>query len=340
MWSLNNKTPYVAERGWIRDSNGAEVWIVAVKATYDILPDGTTRLSSHQQAVNSGPVMYPDSDELNYDTDLGPEKKATDIIINGYAWAPEGKPVTSLAVGCKVGSICRLAYVYGDRIRGSEDWDAPQAFKKMPLRYDRMTSGTVAEGDDVNPLGISISEEPQVGISRLPNIEFVAGNGGEHIGFGPVPRHWPERLRFAGTYDQHWQQTRSPLLPADLDSRFWQIAPVSQYAGGKLRGGEIVTLANMTPPTFTGAQIISFAVPRLSLNLRTRFLDGSNQSHRATLHTLIIEPDHPRISVVWHSALPCHRLVNQLDTTFITEKKRLMLRLTPLPTGFTEWEQL
>ncbi len=38
---LNNKTPFAAERSWVRDRNGAEVWLVAVKGTFNILPDGT-----------------------------------------------------------------------------------------------------------------------------------------------------------------------------------------------------------------------------------------------------------------------------------------------------------
>lgn len=58
------------------------------------------------------------------------------------------------------------------------------------------------------------------------------------------------------------------------------------------------------------------------------------------MHTVIIEPDHPRLSVVWHSELPCHRLVNMLDVTTVTEKKRLTVRPPVLPTEFKEWECL
>ena len=42
MWQIDNRTPFAAERGWVRDRDGAEVWLVAVKCTFDILPDGTT----------------------------------------------------------------------------------------------------------------------------------------------------------------------------------------------------------------------------------------------------------------------------------------------------------
>lgn len=150
MWSLDNQTPYVAERGWIRDINGAEVWIVVVKATYDILPDGTTLLSSRQQAVNTGTVFYPESDELRYEMDLGPEKSATDIILNGHAWSSGNRQVTSLPVGLKVGPVCRLARVYGDRIWDGNTYGQPSTFTQFPLRYIHMSSGSL-EDNYVNP---------------------------------------------------------------------------------------------------------------------------------------------------------------------------------------------
>ncbi len=31
MWALTNETPYSAERTWVRDEIGREVWLVAVK---------------------------------------------------------------------------------------------------------------------------------------------------------------------------------------------------------------------------------------------------------------------------------------------------------------------
>ncbi|BFI65229.1 DUF2169 domain-containing protein [Yersinia wautersii] len=341
MWSLDNQTPYVAERGWIRDINGAEVWIVVVKATYDILPDGTTLLSSRQQAVNTGTVFYPESDELRYEMDLGPEKSATDIILNGHAWSSGNRQVTSLPVGLKVGPVCRLARVYGDRIWDGNTYGQPSTFTQFPLRYIHMSSGSL-EDNYVNPLGIKQDSNPKKGQSRLPNIEFISKSGDPEdlLGFGPVPRHWPGRRCYAGTYDQHWQDNRAPLLPEDLDPRFWQISSPMQYGAGRLKGKEVVTLANLTPPEFSASELLSFAIPRLSLNFRTRFFDGSTMVHRGSIHTILIEPDYPRLSVVWHTALPCHRQVNQLDSTTITEKKRLMVKVSELPTRFAEWERL
>jgi hypothetical protein len=41
---------------------------------------------------------------------------------------------------------------------------------------------------------------------------------------------------------------------------------------------------------------------------------------RPKLHTVILEPDCPRVSLVWHSALPCHPKVYKLEKTRIFEK--------------------
>ena len=51
MWQLDNRTPFAAERGWVRDRDGTEIWLVAVKATFDVLPDGTTQVSKEQPPV-------------------------------------------------------------------------------------------------------------------------------------------------------------------------------------------------------------------------------------------------------------------------------------------------
>lgn len=331
MWNLKNETPYSAERGWFRDINGAEVWVVVVKATYAIASDGSTT-PLPPMSVNSGAVMHQDCNELLYDTDLGPGKNATDILLCGNAWAPTDKPVSSLFVGMKVADICRMARVSGRRVWNGQEYSMPEKFTKIPLRYERM------ERTANNPLGRAIEQAPVENISCLPEIEFLSD--ASYPGFGAVPRHWSGRLAYAGTYDQHWKDTRSPLLPENFDPRFWQCSPPPQYAAGELRGSEVITLANMTPPGFSSSRILSFAIPKVALNFSTHFTDGSIKMHRAKMHTVIIEPDFPRLSVVWHSALPCHRQVNMLDITTVTEKKRLMLHQPVLPTDFKEWERL
>jgi hypothetical protein len=46
-------------------------------------------------------------------------------------------------------------------------------------------------------------------------------------------------------------------------------------------------------------------------------------NHRANLHTVILEPDVPRVLMVWHTALPCHPEVTKLKKTRIIQKTLL-----------------
>lgn len=340
MWQIKNKTAYSTKEAWVRGRQGEEIWTVAIKSTWDIQPDGTTKLSDTQQQVNVGPVMHSDGKTLLYDTDLGPGKNATDIILNGHAIVPDGKFSTSVPVGLKVGSIVRLARVYGDRVWDGKRYKEPHPFNKMPISYNKMSRGDYfpAYKSDFNPAGIAVSTEPEIWISALPNIEFY---GDETIpGFGALPRHWPGRLQFAGTYDDRWQKEQSPLLPEDLDERYWQCVPAPLYAGGQLKGGEVVCLGNLTPPGYGNNGLLIFELPRIVPAFRTLFYDGSVRHHHGRLHTVIIEPDFPRVSMVWHSALPCHHLVNQLESTTVSEKRRLFIRPKALPGHFPEWEAL
>ena len=161
--------------------------------------------------------------------------------------------------------------------------------------------------------------------SRPMDLEVFSVQGS--MGVGPVLRHWPARRPFAGTYNDAWAKTRAPLAPLDVQPQYWQVAPKAQQAKGHLKGGEKVMLQGVTPPGFAEFGVIQATLPRLSLGFRTKFYDGSVANTRSVIHSVILQPDGyqgsgPIISVVHHMHLPCHALVNKLDTTTIIEKRR------------------
>jgi hypothetical protein len=43
------------------------------------------------------------------------------------------------------------------------------------------------------------------------------------------------------------------------------------------------------------------------------------------LHTIILEPDVPRLLMVWHSLLSCHTQVLKLEKSVVTVKRFLRL---------------
>ncbi|WP_175666185.1 DUF2169 family type VI secretion system accessory protein [Burkholderia ambifaria] len=333
MWRVDNWTPFAADRTWVRDSDGAEVWVVAVKATYSILPDGKVRLAGEQLPLNHGPVPADGRAGLLYDTDLGPPKAATDIVLNGAAWAPNGEPVRTLRAGFQIGATGHFATVCGDRYweRKLWSWRPSEAvpFVSMPLAYEYAFGGDTPELPPAsrNPVGRGYTPDAD-GRVWLPNIESVTkpirkrDDVPPTTGFGVLPAHWPARLQHGGTYDDTWRNTRHPLPPEDLDPRFWQIAPPEQQANGHLSGGETVTLLNVTRPDLVPGGRLNFRLPKVSLVCETRFYDGTRVHTRPVIHTIILEPDDLRVCVVYHMALPCHEKVNLLEQTRVTMKRR------------------
>jgi hypothetical protein len=342
MWQVDNRTPFAAERGWVRDRNGAEVWLVAVKCTFDIRPDGSTEVSKEQPPVLRVPEYTgePGKSSMKYEADLVLTKTTTDVTVVGHAHAPGNRPVTEMEVGFRVGPIQKGLRVYGDRVWRGAGISSPEPFIKMPLVYERAFGGVDRKSaqperdwDWRNPVGtgFAASRDNLTGVA-LPNIEYP----GEMVsswkdrprpaGFGPIAGHWQPRVGLAGTYDDKWTKEQLPLLPDDFDDRFFQCAPQDQQAPSFLRCGVPVVLQRLTP-----SGELRSALPKVFLGFDTRFYDGSRELHKERrLHTVILEPDYPRVSLVWHSALPCHFKVQKLERTIVTLKTQLGGGTSPL----------
>jgi hypothetical protein len=334
MWLVENRTPFAAERAWVRDRNGAEVWLVAIKCTFDVQPDGTMVISDEQPAVLRAPEYHgePGKSSIKFDTDLILGKTTTDICLLGHAYAPGGIPATRVDVGMSVGAVRKALRVSGDRIWGTFGASQAAEFLKMPLVYERASGGVDFRADPQkdwewrNPVGtgFATTRDHLLGLP-MPNIEYPDqlisswDDRPQPAGFGPIGSHWQPRAAFAGTYDDHWMKSRQPLLPNDFDDRFYQCVPADQQAPDFLRGGEPVVLRGLTP-----SGNLSFVLPRIFLSFETHFLDGSRELHsQRRLHTVILEPDYPRVSLVWHTALPCHSKVQKLHRTVVVVKNDL-----------------
>ena len=341
MWQIDNRTPFAAERCWVRDRDGAEVWLVAVKATFDILPDGSTLVSDDQPPVLQVAEHHaePGKSSVKYDADLVLTKTTTDVIVVGHAHAPHGAPVAQLDVGFKVGALRKVLRVFGNRTWGLGSPSAPLPFARMPLVYERAYGGIDhasktpdTDWDWRNPVGTGFAKSAgnAAGVA-LPNIEdpnALIGSTGDRpppAGFGVIASHWQPRVALGGTYDDRWMKTRQPLLAEDLDDRFFQSAPADQQAPSFMVGGESVALLNLSPE----APMLRFVLPRIHLGFETFFFGGAQEIHRQRkLHTVILEPDYPRVSLVWHSSLPCHFAVTKLERTIVTLKTTLSAQRT------------
>lgn len=333
MWAITNETPFAAERTFVRDRDGAEVWLVAVRGTFDILPGGELRVAEKQPPVVLAPAYRgdPSASSLLCDSDLVRTKLATDVLVNGSAYAPGGRPVPEVTVGLTVGPIQKRLTVTGDRVVRSGLFGVkasdPAPFVTKPINYEHAFGGTVVDPrdpakstrEDANPVGIGLDGS----VDRpLPNVMYAGDTVRPRArmrpaGFGPIASYWAPRVKRAGTYDAAWEATRQPLVPIDFDDRFFQAAPDDQQVPGFLRGGEEVVLQNLSPE---GS--LRFNLPRVTLGFATR-IDGGTTNHRADLHTVSIEPDERRLVMVWHTALPCHHTLYTLKGCTVFEKKRI-----------------
>jgi hypothetical protein len=71
----------------------------------------------------------------------------------------------------------------------------------------------------------------------------------------------------------------------------------------------------------------------VTLSFITQFYDGAEVTHRAALHTVVLQPGARRFQLVWHSALPCHRKVNKLAVTRVAVKRRINMSERELASG-------
>lgn len=350
MWVVDNQTPFAAERTWVRDLTGAEVWLVAVKGTFDVRPDGSTALSTRQEPVVFVPEFLGDplTSGLLTDTDLPHLKRATDVLVTGQAFAPGGKPVSRMQVGLRLGCIKKVLQVTGERcwmpsLSGGLRISDPEPFTSMPILYERAYGGRDPTTDKLgnhdwdrrNPAGCGFATKTDnLLYAPIPNIEYPSAPLAERTqrppvaGFGPVAGHWLPRANYAGSYDERWERTRQPLLPFDFDERFFQCAPEDQQVPGFLRGGESVVLVNLTPEGR-----LEFRLPRFSLTFRTFFRDGTTAEHAASIHTVTIEPEAARLVMVWHTLLECHHKVLKLTHTTVRATERTPPNDSERPVG-------
>lgn len=331
MWSLDNLTPYAADSLCTLAPDGARVWNVVVKITYTMTEGQPLTLADEQVP----PILVPEFSgeeglsSLAFDADLGPAKPATDVVLRGSAYAPGGRPATEVMVTLKVGDRLKSLRVQGPRtwvrdISGEVVPGAPQPFLSTPFSYEDAYGGYDSDDPDPrrhalcleNPVGTGVAKDSSKLLgTRAPRVEQPDLNGRPYAaGFGPVASHWAPRVKYAGTYDGAWFESRKPLLPTDFDPRYHQFAPPDQQFAPHLRGGTPFGLKNLTP-----GGLLTFVLPKHYFAFETFFGQGPSISSRAKLSTVILEPDENRLMLAYHTEVACHARYDDLDTTRIRE---------------------
>ncbi|HEC16854.1 MAG TPA: DUF2169 domain-containing protein [Sedimenticola sp.] len=339
--------------------DGRELLVVAVKGTFLIPGAGEkARLAGEQRPLVEADEFTgePGFSAPLYEVDYAPRKARCDVLLNGSAYAPGGRPASRVVVGLKVGSIRKSFAVVGKRF-----WQAgsvaigpgaPGLFSVMPISYDNAFGGC----DDFHPdpgrhsaympnpvgrgyhaqLGQSLvhdtpmpnTEELDAPV-KMPNLAY------RPMAFGPVGRGWEPRIRHAGTYDDDWLDNVFPFLPADFSEAYYQAAPPDQQMAYP-RGGEEVILVNLTPEGRTAFQLPSIEVPIVFFRKK-----GEQHHTQAVIDTIVIEPDNGLFTMTWRASLPLRKNIFEIPQVLAGKMPRGWWRARELgKTYYSSLEEL
>jgi hypothetical protein len=328
MQITSNTTDMLAELTVSTDNDGHDHCVVVVKGTFSIGLDGKAILAERQEPFVYADVHYgdPGTTSIKYECDFAPFKPKTDVIVNGHAYSPTGKPVQEMIVSLEIGPLKKHVRVIGNRVwtRGVFRLkpSRPVPFLKMPLGFDRAFGGSdlshpkskYQSTEMRNPVGVGFHKNPSskaIKGTPLPNLETPRDpickwfHTPPPAGFGHVGRGWQPRVRFAGTYDDRWLKERCPFLPEDFDPQYYQSAPANQQVP-YCKGGEVIRCTGMTP-----VGTFMFIVPTVAVPIVFRFRDREIPQE-PNLDTLLIEPDGRRILLTWRTSVPVGRKLNAL----------------------------
>jgi hypothetical protein len=358
-----NRTPFLAQFTSGMDKAGREYLSLVVKGTY-AFPDGPGPL---RPARVQRPFVMADSfagapgfSAPVWETDFGFRKPSAEVILQGAAYAPDGHAAERVRVGLMVGRWSKQFDVVGPRewrvVGPAITATRPYPFERLAFSYDTAFGG-VDRSDPANPAPAAYAPNPHglgfgtiTGQARLSGqplplteepADPVTSPYGSYrpMGFGPVHRGHPDRLRWAGTYDQNWIDNVFPFLPADFDDRYYQsVLPDQQIP--RPDPGTPVVIRNLTPG---GRE--EFLLPATDLPIRVRrgretCIDGAVRAD-----TLVFDTEARTLSMLWRVEVPIRRIISEFTEALIGtpsrgmriaegKAKRYILRFAPLaPVG-------
>ena len=324
---LINATRMTAGYNMGLEPSGRELLVVVIKGTF-VLPKPGEQVRLHDEQL---PLIMADTftgvpgfSAPVYEIDFAPRKHACDVLLVGSAHAPEGRQVTRLRVGLRVGLMEKTFDVIGNRVWQAGltgiSASAPQPFTTMPISYDVAFGGADRNSEDEsehdaylpNPVGRGWHKHLKnawVDGKPLPNTEEL----GKVVGFpsdkykpmalGPLGRGWPQRAGFAGTYDQRWLDDVFPFLPQDFDERYYQSAPEKQQV--PLPKGPM----NVMLSGFTADGVRQFMLPHFEAPVHVFPKRGEREVHAGVLDSIVIEPDDERLTLTWRVTRPLKKSI-------------------------------
>jgi hypothetical protein len=292
---ITNATPFSVTTVRWPDVDSKPRLTIIVKATF-VLGEDPSPTPKQLPIFNNDIMTDAKPPSVRFESDLVPFKPCTDVVLVGRAYAPEGRPVTEIVAGLRVGQLRYGVAVIGDRQWQAQLLDKPtishtQPFQTMDLVYERAfggfdkPAGMYCKENHVGAGFIGKPTQERLEGLRLPNLEdprnlVNAWNSRPRpAGFGFYGRGWAPRLAYAGTYDDKYMRERHPLLPTDFSFRFFNGAHPDLQVGGYLRGDEEVDLLNVCPDASRVHFRLPGVAPKISIARWTVPADQWLQEH-------------------------------------------------------------
>jgi len=335
---LINATRMTAGYNMGLEPSGRELLVVVIKGTF-VLPKPTeqVRLADEQLPLIMADTFTgePGFSAPVHEIDFAPRKHHCDVLLTGHARAPEGRQVTRLRAGLRVGQMEKTFDVVGDRVWQAGltgvTMSAPQPFTHMPISYDRAFGGADRYSENErehdaylpNPVGRGwhkYLKNAWLDGKPLPNTEELGkavdfpSDKYKPMALGPLGRGWPQRARYAGTYDQQWLDDVFPFLPADFDERYYQAAPQDQQLPLPKEPMEVLLSG------FTADGPRQFMLPHFDAPVHVFPKRGEREDHIAALDTIVFEPDFGRFTMSWRVARPLRNNIFEVGQVLVGKK--------------------
>jgi hypothetical protein len=314
----------------MKDRDGRDRLVVIVKYTYRA---GRGGLERDDDGAAPRPIDEPNGDDpatssIERPSDLCDFKPGTDVVLIGHAY-PRTAGATHADVSLRVGSIAKTVRAHGLRawqrgvFGGVKPGPARPIRAPVPLIYELAWGGLDTSlpdkplGEPRNYVGRGVARDAARLVdqpaAQLESLERPLGERDNvPASFGAVHRHWQPRVRYVGTYDDAWKQTRMPLLPRDFDPRFYVCTPADQWSPAPLAGNESVEVIGATEDASW-----RFRLPGEAPTF-TSVADQARHAHPTHLDTILIDADDRTVELVWRASIPIPKKLEQLDEVRVT----------------------
>ena len=317
----------------MKDKHGRTLIVAILTYTFTVDRAGHVAITSSEppRLVDECQSLDPASGggSIRRPSQLYDAKPGTDVVLVGHAH-PSGR-ATHVDVSLRVGPIAKTVRAHGPRawqqgpFGGLTAGPARPISDPVPLIYELAWGGFDDSdrerivADERNYLGRGVAREPRrlVGqpAAQLEDPAHPIGSASVvPASFGPIHRHWQPRARFAGTYDQRWQETKMPLLPDDFDARFHVAVPHDQWSPQPLRGDEPFDIRGATPEG-----VWRFQLPRVTPGF-SAFVSGRRQELRTHLDSIVIDADRGSVELTWRAEVVMPRKLEMVDRIVLFEK--------------------